>query len=82
MVLDTNYTDHLTIDGIYYYVIVAGDNYVNCSISNCVSVTVEFPTENEGIPGFKLFFTIIGLIAISTIYLLNEKKRYEIYLGK
>jgi len=39
------YTDNITSDGTYYYVIVAGNVLGNSSISNCENVTVTFPVE-------------------------------------
>ncbi|MBD3229213.1 MAG: hypothetical protein GF329_13605, partial [Candidatus Lokiarchaeota archaeon] len=36
----TNYTDTLSVDGTYYYVIVSGNEYFNSSISNCENVTL------------------------------------------
>ncbi|NVM31801.1 MAG: right-handed parallel beta-helix repeat-containing protein, partial [Candidatus Helarchaeota archaeon] len=37
----TNYTDVHFIDGIYHYVVVAGNPGYNSSLSNCENVTVE-----------------------------------------
>ncbi|MBD3228995.1 MAG: hypothetical protein GF329_12470 [Candidatus Lokiarchaeota archaeon] len=45
-VSDSNYTDGLTINGIYYYVIVASDGWANSSISNCENVTIAIPPDN------------------------------------
>ncbi|NVM55016.1 MAG: hypothetical protein HWN66_15025, partial [Candidatus Helarchaeota archaeon] len=42
-VSESNYTDTLVTNGIYYYVIVAGDAWANGSISNCENVTVAIP---------------------------------------
>ena len=36
-------TDTRSNNGIYYYVIVAGDTYVNSSFSNCEYVTIGIP---------------------------------------
>jgi parallel beta-helix repeat protein len=41
MVTDSNFTDFVTVDGIYYYVVVAGNLGYNGSLSNCENVTVE-----------------------------------------
>ncbi|NVM27244.1 MAG: VCBS repeat-containing protein [Candidatus Helarchaeota archaeon] len=41
---DSDYTDAIVINGFYYYVIVAGDNWANGSISNCENVTVTIPS--------------------------------------
>jgi len=37
----SNYTDVLSINTTYYYVIVAGNNKFNSSLSNCENVTIE-----------------------------------------
>jgi hypothetical protein len=43
----TNYTDTLTINGTYYYVIVAGNTAENSSISNCESICVAIQPLNS-----------------------------------
>jgi parallel beta-helix repeat protein len=40
VVTGTNYTDILSVDGTYYYVIVSGNNRFNSSHSNCENVTL------------------------------------------
>ncbi len=40
MMIESNFTDYITVDGIYYYVIVAGNPGWNSSLSNCENVTV------------------------------------------
>ncbi|TFF85440.1 MAG: hypothetical protein EU551_04015, partial [Promethearchaeota archaeon] len=42
-VTDSNYTDLITNNGFYYYVIVATDSWANSSISNCENVTLGIP---------------------------------------
>ena len=42
-VSDSNYIDTITTDGIYYYVVVAGNSIKNSSISNRDCVTVAIP---------------------------------------
>ncbi len=43
MVTNCNYTDSLTTNGNYYYVVVAGTGTTNSSISNCENITVAIP---------------------------------------
>ncbi|MFX1293736.1 MAG: FG-GAP-like repeat-containing protein [Promethearchaeota archaeon] len=40
---DSNYTDYITTNGIYYYVIIAENFVGNSSISNCENVIVAIP---------------------------------------
>ena len=47
--VDNNYTEKLNVNGTYYYVIVAGDGFVNSSISNCVNVTVNLSLDNPNL---------------------------------
>ena len=56
-VSDSNYTDTITTNGIYYYVIVAGNDVVNSTISNRDSVTVAFPSGEISIKIEKQVFT-------------------------
>ena len=63
-----NYVDTVTLNGTYYYVIVAGNAYGNSSISNCESVQVEISLEKREIPGFNFLLLLIPTIAIITIY--------------
>ena len=62
MVSETNYTDTLTANDYYYYVIVAGDGWRNSSISNCHYVLVAISSgDGDGIsqPDYTLFFILI-----------------------
>ncbi len=40
---NSNYSDIITVNGIYFYVIVATDGSMNSSISNCENVTIAIP---------------------------------------
>jgi len=76
MVNENHYTDNITSNGTYYYVIVAGNAYGNSSISNCEIVTIAIPSEPEvvpeKIPGFELLYMLISLLAL--IYSFQRKK--------
>ncbi len=81
-VTTTNYTDNITTNGIYYYVIIAGNFNGNSSLSNCVNVTVQIPSNNQPdppIPGFELIYIILGLICIASIAYLITQKRPKSY---
>ncbi len=62
----TSYTDSISIDGTYYYVIVGGNSVQNSTVSNCVSVVVQNETggggngTDEGVPGFPWVFLFLG----------------------
>jgi ribosomal protein L31 len=43
VVLTSNYTDNITQNGIYYYVVIAETSLINSSLSNCENVTVAIP---------------------------------------
>jgi len=81
-VTTTNYTDNITVNGIYYYVIIAGSSVGNSSLSNCINVTVSIPSNNPPdppIPGFELLFIILGLICIVSVVYLIKQKRPKLY---
>ncbi|UCG68454.1 MAG: hypothetical protein JSV09_11650 [Thermoplasmata archaeon] len=65
-----NYTDTISIIGMYFYVIVASDGWVNSSISNCEKVSVESSTD---IPGFELITAMTGLVGVIIFYLRRKK---------
>jgi hypothetical protein len=69
VVTESNYTDTLTTNGIYYYVIVAGTGLANSSISNCESATVAIPS--GGVPGFELVYLFIGLLVF--VYIVQRR---------
>ncbi len=67
--LESDYTDSIKVNGIYYYVIVAGDLSSNTSISNCVEVIVELQLEisisgNFVINNLVIFVVVVSLIAV------------------
>ncbi len=66
-------TEVIKTNGIYYYIIVAGDSTGNSSLSNCIMVTVEIPLDdpnfengeqNDVIPNLII---IIGMGAMASI---------------
>ncbi|MHA1270221.1 MAG: hypothetical protein ACTSPY_10580 [Candidatus Helarchaeota archaeon] len=64
-VVDSNYTDYIQINGIYYYVIVSKNDLGNSSISNCENVTVAIP------PSVSILDPIIPTIDADGIINLN-----------
>ena len=71
------YIDTVPNEGTYYYVIVAGNNIANSTMSNCQSVEV-IPSP---IPAFPIFLAIIGLTFLIYLYLkkpLGTKKLLNI----
>jgi len=68
----SNYTDFLSNDDTYYYVIVAVAGSVNSTISNCESVTVSI---SQGIPGFELVSLLISVLAL--VYLAHRRRLYR-----
>ncbi|NVM31033.1 MAG: hypothetical protein HWN65_19485 [Candidatus Helarchaeota archaeon] len=84
-VITSNYTDRISINGTYYYVIVAGNILGNSSLSNCKNVTVAI-SSGDVPPGFDpfmiiLIIIIIGAIAVSSIaiYTYRRKSKPEDY---
>jgi len=61
--IDSDYTDTIYVNGIYYYAIIAGDFSLNSSISNCIEVIVEFQS-NISISGYLIFNTLLVLAAL------------------
>lgn len=55
VVTGANYTDSLTINDYYYYAVVAGDGWVNSSVSNCqyvsIAISLEAPFLSPILPG-------------------------------
>ncbi len=66
----TNYIDMVLESGVYYYAIVARTGLTNSSLSNCEQVVVIL---QPPIPGFELFWGILGILTI--IVLGYSKKR-------
>lgn len=64
-ITSNTYTDIISSDGYYYYVVVAGDNLHNSSMSNCVYIEISI-TQNETISGYIMFpfFAILVLTAL------------------
>ncbi|MFX1566989.1 MAG: FG-GAP-like repeat-containing protein [Promethearchaeota archaeon] len=66
---ESTFLDTILVNGIYYYVVIAGDFLSNSSISNCVEVTVEFQTSNSisTDPSFFVVFTLFVLITVVVV---------------
>ena len=58
-------------DGIYYYVVVAFNEYGN-TISNCIQVIVSGSVDEVTIPGYNLF-TLIGIISVFSVIIIFRK---------
>lgn len=69
--ISNDYIDTISSDGIYYYIVIAGDSQHNSSISNCVSVTVSL--DDNLISGY-LILPIISLLVIGTIISIKKQK--------
>lgn len=69
---DSNYTDTISVNGIYYYIIIAGDFSLNSSISNCIEVKIEIRS-NLSISGY-FFFNNLLILAISAVLILVKVK--------
>jgi hypothetical protein len=72
-VTTSTYQNIVTIEGEYFYVIVAGNDGENTTLSNVESVVVDFPS--GGIPGFEPIFLIVGLLSLLIWYL--QKVNYS-----
>jgi hypothetical protein len=70
--IDSDYIDTISVDGIYYYVIIAGDHTVNSSISNCVEVIVEIQLE-VSISGYIYLNNTIILMVVVSLIIVNIK---------
>jgi methionine-rich copper-binding protein CopC len=64
-VTGTNYTDHLLNNDYYYYAVVAGDGWVNSSVSNCQYVLIARGGDGAQ-PDYTLLF-ILSIVAGFTI---------------
>ncbi|MHA1461304.1 MAG: hypothetical protein ACTSO8_07470, partial [Promethearchaeota archaeon] len=62
------------VNGIYYYIIIAGDFSSNSSISNCIEVNVEIQP-NITIP--RDFFFIYLLTLVILVSLIIGKVKYS-----
>jgi len=77
VVSDSKYSETLTTNGIYYYVIVAANSSGNSTISNCESVTVSItaPTLPAIIPGFTwIALLLVFIILVSATFLSKQRK--------
>jgi len=72
--IDSDYTDSIYVNGIYYYIIIAGDFSSNSSISNCIEVNVEIQP-NITIP--RDFFFIYLLTLVILVSLIIGKVKYS-----
>ena len=63
------------LDGTYYYVVVAFNEYGNTS-SNCIQVIVSGIVDEVIIPGYNLF-TLIGIIFIFSVIIIQRQLRHK-----
>ena len=70
------FIDTVSVNGIYYYIVVAGDFSTNSSISNCVEVTVNIHTNNSisADPLFNVVLTFVVLIAVVIVKIKYNRK--------
>jgi len=66
----THYIDNLTVDGTYYYVIVADNPMGSSSVSNSESITVSLldTSESSTAPGFEGYLLLLGFVPFLIIY--------------
>ncbi|TFF90739.1 MAG: hypothetical protein EU548_01475, partial [Promethearchaeota archaeon] len=66
----TNYTDNISIDGFYYYVVVSGNPGYNSTISNCENVTVEiyYPVDKPSLDPIVPQTNYNGIIYLNWSY--------------
>lgn len=69
---DSDYTDTIYVNGIYYYIVIAGDFSLNSSISNCLEVIVEIQS-NISISGYIFFINLLALIALVSSIVVKVK---------
>ena len=69
---DNDYTDTIYINGIYYYIIIAGDFSLNSSISNCIEVIVEIQS-NISISGYYFFINLLSLVVLVSSIIVKVK---------
>jgi len=72
-VYDSPYLISGSPDGIYYYVVVAFNEYGNVS-SNCIQVIVSRSIDVRLISGYSLF-TLISIISLSCVFLIKKQLR-------
>ncbi|HUY00661.1 MAG TPA: hypothetical protein VMV49_13965, partial [Candidatus Deferrimicrobium sp.] len=61
VVTGTNYTDHLAVNAVYCYAVVAGDGWVNSSVSNCQYVLVA--RDGDGVQPDYTLLLILNIVA-------------------
>jgi hypothetical protein len=86
-VTGTTYTDTLSANGTYYYVVVAVNSAGSSAISNCVSCTVAIPPSgsNSGAgntPGGIAGYDVLTLTAAVTLGVLAVQKPLRKRLGR
>ncbi|MGQ4873164.1 MAG: FG-GAP-like repeat-containing protein [Promethearchaeia archaeon] len=78
------YKDNIDSSGTYYYIIIAGNDIVNSTLSNCESVKVELAEENnEEIPppielsieGYNIYLLLNTLIIIAISLIISKRKK-------
>jgi len=82
---ESNYTDTINSNGLYYYGIIAGNDKGNSSISNCESVTVAIPviapTLNIITPHFDedgvIFLNWTDVLTATTYYVYRDSQKIE-----
>jgi hypothetical protein len=72
--IENFYTDSILEDGIYYYVIVAGDLSSNSSISNCIVVIVEIQLDIS-ISGYYYLNNLIFFMIIILLFVVKVKNK-------
>ncbi len=73
--IERNYTDVVLKSGTYFYVIIAGNNYGNSSLSNCENITISFGTKNGSNLTWILLVIIPPLFVISFLMLYKRQKK-------
>lgn len=84
-VSESNYNDTIAFNGVYYYVIVAGNAKENSSISNCenviVAIPVSSPTLNIITPHIDedgvIFLNWTDVLAATTYYVYRDSQKIE-----
>ncbi|GAG59424.1 unnamed protein product, partial [marine sediment metagenome] len=72
-----SYFDPIYNTGEYFYVVVASDSFGNSSISNCMSVYVEYITDEPiepGIPGYNVYFIILTISILCIVFFFRKYK--------
>lgn len=69
---DSDYNDTIYVNGIYYYIVIAGDFSLNSSISNCLEVIVKIQS-NISISGYIFFINLLTLIALVSSIVVKVK---------